>query len=186
MSQEKHFKTTDAIDLLLRTPRLLDVWLRDLPEDWLHANEGGESFSAFEVVGHLISGERSDWIGRAQHILDGSSEPFRPFDRFSHRTEFAGRPMGELLDTFATLRAANVGTLEAFELSEEQLELPGLHPALGPVKLRQLLATWVVHDEGHIAQIARVLAKRYSTAVGPWREYLTVLGDRVRDDGAPS
>ena len=170
------FEIADSVQLLTRTPALLDAWLRDLPESWLHADEGPDTFSPFEVVGHLISGERADWIERARHILDGREEPFTPFDRFSHREEFAGRPIRDLLDTFASLRARNLETLGGLGIDEAKLALPGLHPALGPVTLRQLLSTGVVHDLGHIAQISRAMASRYRERVGPWREYLPIVG----------
>jgi len=179
MNNQTEFSLAESDVLLRRTPAVLDAWLRDLPDEWQHANEGPDTFSAFAVVGHLIYGERTDWIGRARHIIEQRDGAFVPFDRFGHQTEFTGRPMGELLDTFADLRESNLGQLTAFELTEDQLGAHGTHPSFGPVSLRQLLSTWVVHDQGHIAQIARVLAKRYSDQVGPWREYLPILTDRT-------
>ncbi len=177
-ASEDTFNLEDSERLLRKTPVLLGVWLRDLPYQWLHANEGPETFSAFDVVGHLIFGERTDWIIRVRHILDRRPGSFEPFDRFGQWDEFAGQEIGELLDLFASLRSANLDSLHAMRISSAQLALKGQHPALGDVTLRQLLATWVVHDQGHIAQIARVLAKRYGSEVGPWSEYLPILGER--------
>ncbi|MEM1448979.1 MAG: DinB family protein [Planctomycetota bacterium] len=168
----------EAIDLLARTPAVLDAWLRGLAPVWLGANEGPNTFSPHEVVGHLVQGERNDWIPRVQHVLDGKSEPFASFDRFAHRTELAGASTDELLDVFARERRANLDTLQSLDINEPQLELRGVHPEFGEVTLGQLLATWVVHDEGHVAQIARVLAGRYAERVGPWRAYLPILGER--------
>lgn len=188
MTRKTVFRVREGIVLLERTPRTLDAWLRGLPEDWLHANEGPETFSPFEVVGHLIAGERADWIVRTRHILSrgpsttgttGTTEAFEPFDRFAHRSECRGKSIDLLLETFGELRAANIETLTEMNLSSEQLALTGTHPAFGTVTLSQLLATWVVHDQGHIAQIARVLAKRYRNEVGPWAEYLPVVSDRT-------
>lgn len=179
MNAETTFVLEHIEHLLRKTPLMLDVWLRDLPSECLHANEGPETFSAFDVVGHLIYGERTDWIIRARHILDRKPGPFEPFDRFGQQEEFAGRPIAELLDLFASLRPKNLEALHSMNLTDEDFALTGLHPALGEVTLRQLLATWVAHDQGHIAQIARVLAKRYRWEVGPWSEYMPVLMDRV-------
>jgi hypothetical protein len=130
------------------------------------------------VVGHLIDGEETDWIPRARIILAGGSDPrFEPYDRFRHRTRNAGRTLESLLAEFARLRAGNLELLDSWRLTDAHLELPGVHPALGGVTLRQLLAAWVVHDLGHVAQVARVMAKQYRSAVGPWIEYLPVLTD---------
>ena len=179
MEDHGTFELEECRNLLGRAPALLDVWLRDLPAAWLHADEGPETFSPFDVVGHLIYGERSDWLTRVRHILDRRPAPFAAFDRFGQLQEFAGQPIGELLDLFASLRAANLESLDKLQITPQHLALTGRHPALGEVTLRQLLATWVTHDQGHIAQIARVLAKRYRREVGPWSEYLSVLRDRT-------
>jgi hypothetical protein len=169
----------EATAALQRTPAVLDVWLRGIPENWAHANEGPETWSAYEVVGHLIHGERADWIERTRMILEyGESKIFTPFDRFAMHRESVGKSLETLLDEFATLRAVNLETLGDFGLRSTDLVKMGRHPSLGTVTLRQLLATWVVHDWGHLAQIARVLAKQYATEVGPWTEYLPVLHDR--------
>jgi hypothetical protein len=170
------FRIDEAIAVLERTPAVLDVWLRGLPEPWVTADEGPDTFSAFDVVGHLIHGERTDWMPRLRCIREhGESKAFEPFDRFAQQRESAGKSLGQLLDEFARLRASNLDELRSARVSGAELDLRGLHPALGAVTLRQLLATWVVHDLGHLAQIARVMSKRYGGEVGPWKEYLPVL-----------
>jgi catechol 2,3-dioxygenase-like lactoylglutathione lyase family enzyme len=169
------FDPAEAIPLLQRTPGTLRALLGGLPEAWVTAHEGPGTWSAYEVVGHLIHGERTDWIVRTEHILKhGATLPFAPFDREAMRQE-APRPLAELLDTFAALRSANLARLEALHLTPAHLARPGLHPALGSVTLDQHLASWVVHDLSHLAQIARVMGKRYRTTVGPWRAYLPML-----------
>jgi hypothetical protein len=175
------FDLETGLDLLTRTPTVLDALLRGLDDTWSRTNEGPETWSAFDVVGHLIHGEETDWIPRAQIILKfGSERPFEPFDRFAQFERFAGWSLGALLDELARLRRANLETLRTWNLQPADLERMGTHPALGAVSLGQLLATWVVHDLGHIAQIARVLAKWPGGDVGPWRAYLGVLGERER------
>lgn len=162
--------------VLERTPAVLRALLTGVPAEWAMADEGPDTFSPFDVVGHLIDGEETDWIPRARIILDqGSDRTFPPFDRFRHRELNRGRATEELLDRFARLRAESLAALDGFALGPGQLALTGEHPALGTVTLAQLLATWVVHDLGHVAQAARVMAKRYQSAVGPWRSYLPVL-----------
>ena len=169
------FELSHGIQVLERTPGVLRALLAGLTDEWITPNEGGESWSPFNVVGHLIDGERTDWIPRARIILGREPRPFDPFDRFNHLTATRGKPLSELLDTFDQLRARNLRILREWNLSDPQLELTGTHPALGPVTLRELLATWVVHDLGHIGQIVRVMAKQYDQEVGPWKEYLPVL-----------
>jgi hypothetical protein len=155
---------------------VLDVMLNALAPAWTEAAEGPDTWSPYVVVGHLIHGERTDWIPRAQIILaQGTNRRFTPFDRFAQFRESEGKSLSELLEEFTRLRAKNLTTLAGWKLTDAQLALEGEHPELGPVTLRQLLATWVAHDLGHIAQIARVMAKQYREAVGPWREYLPVL-----------
>ena len=167
----------DALAMLGRTPEVLRALLLDLPPAWTHANEGPETFSPFDVVGHLIHGERTDWIPRAEIILQhGEERAFEPFDRFAQQEASRGKTLDELLDTFAALRAANLTRLQALRLGPEALRRRGRHPELGPVTLSQLLATWVVHDWNHVGQVARVLGRQYSDAVGPWRVYLPMLG----------
>jgi len=173
------FDLDDAARLLARTPTIVRVWLAGLPGAWLHSNEGPDTFSPHEVLGHLIHGEQADWIARARIILEhGVARPFEPFDRFAHRRLFAEKPVGELLDLFAALRAENLDALRAWRLEPADLDRRGLHPDLGEVTLRQLFATWVAHDLGHLAQIGRVMAKRYTQEVGPWYEYMPVLHPR--------
>ena len=171
-----NFDLTNSIAVLERTPAVLRALLAGLPEDWTHRNEGPETWSPFDVVGHLIDGEETDWMGRARIILaQGPDRRFAPFDRFRHLRQNQGRPLDELLDRFAELRAQNLQELKRLPLRPDQLRLTGEHPAFGAVTLEQLLATWVAHDLGHLAQIARVMAKQYREAVGPWEAYLSVL-----------
>lgn len=171
-----NFDLSMGIAVLERTPQALRAMLAGLPPAWLEATEGPETWSPFVVVGHLIHGERTDWIPRAQLILaQGPQRRFAPFDRFAQFRESQGKPLGKLLDEFADVRAANLDTLRGWHLTEAQLDLQGEHPEFGLVTLRQLLATWVAHDLGHIAQIARVMAKQYREAVGPWRAYLSII-----------
>jgi len=172
------FDVEQAADVLARTPAALRAMLGGLAEPWLRGTEGPSTFSAFDVVGHLIDGEETDWIPRARLILARGPNPeFEPYDRFRHLARNAGRPLASLLDEFARLRAENLATLRGWRLTQADLGLPGLHPGLGPVTLRQLLAAWVVHDLGHIAQAARVMAKQYGDEAGPWVAYLPVLTD---------
>jgi hypothetical protein len=170
------FSLAPAMAVLERTPATLDHMLRGLPADWIAGTEGPGTFSPWDNVGHLIHGEDTDWIPRATLILtDGDDRPFEPFDRFAHATRFKGLAIDALLDRFAERRAANLATLRGWSLTAAQLRRTGRHPELGPVTLSQLLACWVVHDLGHVAQTSRVMAKQYATAVGPWTAYLPVL-----------
>lgn len=176
-----NFDLTETLELLSRTPAVIRALLDGLSDGWARATEGPDTFSPFDVVGHLISGEETDWMVRARLILArGETIRFEPFDRYRHVQRDAGVALAALLERFATLRARNIDELRAWNLGARELELPGEHPGLGAVTLRQLLATWVVHDLGHIAQISRVMAKRYREDVGPWTQYLPVLGDRPR------
>ena len=170
------FQLDDAKDVLRRTPATLNALLRHLPDEWVLSNEGPDSWSPFDVVGHLIHGEEADWIPRARLILEyGEGRPFEPFDRFAMFEKSRGKSLGELLDTFERLRGESLRELEGMSLTPEMLGKHGMHPELGVVTLSQLLSTWVVHDLGHIGQIVRVLAKQYGEAVGVWRAYLPVL-----------
>lgn len=170
-----------GIDVLRRTPATLDALLRGADDALLRTNEGPDTFSPFDVVGHLVDGEETDWMVRARIIIgQGADRTFAPYDRFRHRTRNVGRSIDALLDEFASLRAANLAELEAWQLDARRLALTATHPALGTVTLGQLLSAWVVHDLGHIAQVTRVMAKRYREAVGPWRAYLPVLDDRPK------
>jgi len=166
----------EAIPVLARTPAALDAMLRGLPEGWIAAHEGGETWSPEGVIGHLIHGEQTDWMPRVRRILaDGDSRAFDPFDRLAQQTASKGRSLPDLLDELARLRAANLRDLGALGLTDADLDRRGRHPALGPVTLRQLLATWVAHDLDHIVQVSRVLASQYADEVGPWRAYLRVI-----------
>ena len=170
------YRIDDAVAVLERTPATFRALLGGLPEVWTTANEGADTFSAFDNVGHLIHGERTDWIPRARIILaQGVNRTFEPYDRFAQVRESEGKTLATLLDEFAALRAENVAVLRGWRLTEAQLALTGEHPALGTVTLCQLLSTWVAHDLGHLAQTARVLAKQYRETVGPWRAYLPVM-----------
>ena len=161
--------------LLARTPATLNALLRDLPETWTLQNEGENTWSAFDVVGHLIHCERTDWMPRARTVLQfGEDQTFGPFDRWGHVRESQGKSLEQLLDEFARLRSENLDELRALNLQQD-LERRGRHPALGVVTLSELLATWAVHDLTHLHQISRVMAHQYRDAVGPWSEYLGVL-----------
>jgi len=170
------FDLEQGIAVLQRTPHVLRAMLATLAPAWTDATEGPETWSPYVIVGHLIHGERTDWIPRAQIILvQGASRRFTPYDRFAQFREGRGKSLVELLDEFAGLRADNLATLARWRLTGAQLALEGQHPEFGAVTLRQLLATWVAHDLGHVAQAARVMAKQYREAVGPWRAYLPIL-----------
>ena len=171
-----NFDLTAGVAVLERTPQTLRAMLAGLPPGWIDGTEGPDTWSPYDIVGHLIHGERTDWIPRAQIILaQGANRRFTPYDRFAQFRESQGKTLAALLDEFARLRAENLVTLAEWRLTEAQLALEGEHPAFGAVTLRQLLATWVAHDLGHVAQTARVMAKQYREAVGPWREYLPVM-----------
>jgi hypothetical protein len=168
----------EAVAVLQRTPATLTTLLGDLPDVWLFASEGDGTWSPYDVVGHLIHGERTDWIPRLRHIMAGEAGPFEPFDRTAQFTDSRGKSLGELLVTFSELRGQSLAELAALRLSGEDLTRRGLHPDLGEVTLGALLATWVVHDLDHVAQIARTMAKAYAEEVGPWSAYLSILRDR--------
>ena len=166
----------EAVAILSRTPATLDTLLRGLPDGWIAAHEGGETWSPFDVLGHLIQGERTDWLARARIILDqGEARPFDRFDRFAQFTDSRGRTLDSLLDEFAALRRDNLRDLAALHLTDADLDRRGTHPGLGVVTLRQLLSTWVVHDLDHVVQIARVMANQYADEIGPWRAYLRII-----------
>ncbi len=170
------FQLDHATEILRRTPATLNSLLRHLPEEWVLANEGLESWSPFDVVGHLIHGEETDWIPRAKIILEyGENGTFEPFDRFAMFEQSRGKSLGDLLDRFEWLRGESLKEWEAMNLKPEMLGKRGTHPELGVVTLSQLLSTWVVHDLGHIGQVVGVLAKQYTEAVGAWQAYLPVL-----------
>lgn len=171
-----NFDIHKSIEILSRTPDTLDSMLTGLSEDWLKNNEGIDTWSPYDIVGHLIHGEKTDWIPRAKIILsEAEDKTFVPFDRFAQMNSAEEKDMATLLEEFRTLRAENIKELRAFNMDAATLQRKGIHPELGEANLRELLSTWVVHDLGHIAQIARVMAKQYSTEVGPWKQYLGIL-----------
>jgi hypothetical protein len=173
------FVMEEGVAILARTPTTLDALLRSLPDGWIAAHEGGDTWSPFDVVGHLIHGERTDWIPRTRIILEhGETKPFEKFDRLAQFRESEGRSLASLLDEFAALRRDNLKALQSMHLTGTDLDRRGRHPELGVVTLRQLLATWVAHDLDHNAQISRVLARQYSDQVGPWRAYLRIISGR--------
>ena len=170
------FDLNSALEILTRTPRTLDALLRDLPEEWSRATEGPDTWSAFDVMGHLIHGEEADWIPRVRVILEhGSGKAFEPFNRFAQFEASRGKTLNQLLDDFKAAREKGLAELAALRVTPDLWAKEGLHPDLGAVTLGQLLSTWVAHDLDHIVQISRVLAKGYTEAVGPWRQYLRVL-----------
>ena len=170
------FAIEEAAAILERTPPALDALLRGLPATWTLSHEGGETWSPFDVIGHLIHGEQTDWMPRAKIILiDGDARAFDKFDRLAQFTASAGRTLPDLLDEFTRLRRANLSELRSLNVTPADLDRAGRHPELGAVTLRQLLATWVAHDLDHVVQISRVLARQYSDEVGPWRAYLRVI-----------
>lgn len=166
----------DSIALLSRTPAALNALLRDLPESWTLRNEGEDTWSAFDVIGHLIHGEKTDWMPRAERILEfGESRAFDPFDRWAQEKESRGKTLPQLLDEFSRLRSENLNKLRALKLKAEDLGRRGRHPALGEVTLSELLATWAAHDLTHLHQLSRIMAYQYRDVVGPWKEYLGVM-----------
>ncbi len=181
MANQMEFNLAEATAVLARTPATLNALLRGLPDKWTVSNEGRsgqgqETWSASDIVGHLIVGERTDWMTRARIILQhGEARAFDPFDRFAQEKEFRGKSLGQLLDEFANLRRENLADLQALNLQPEDMARRGTHPALGVVTLSQLLATWAVHDLTHLHQLSRVMAHQYRNAVGPWSAYLGVL-----------
>lgn len=170
------FELNKAIPILERTPLALRTLLQDLPLEWILENEGKDTWSPFDVIGHLIHGEKTDWMVRTELILeDGPLKTFQPFDRFAQFENSKDKNLEDLLDEFEELRKNNLTSLKSKNLTSKDLDRIGVHPELGEVTLAQLLSAWVVHDLGHIAQISRVMAKQYKSEVGPWPKYLTIL-----------
>lgn len=170
------FRLDQAIEVLAQTPSVMNALLREKSNAWLNSREAPGSFSPLDVIGHLMLADTTDWIPRVRMILDSQeAQPFHPFDRFAFKALIAGKPPQQLLDEFAELRRRNIQTIVYLDIGEPQLGLRGLHPELGRVTLSQLLATWVVHDLGHIAQIMKAMSSQYRDAVGPWRQYLSIL-----------
>lgn len=171
------YQLDQARDILSRTPAVLRTLLHDLPDVWTRSNEGPDTWSPFDVVGHLIHAEEEDWIPRARTILEhGESRAFEPFDRVAMFESSKGKTLEDLLATFALLRAESLRELEGLNITPELLEKRGMHPVLGPVTLGHLLSTWVAHDMSHTAQILRVMSRQYRDAVGPWRAFLPIMG----------
>jgi uncharacterized damage-inducible protein DinB len=171
-----NFSLVKSIELLERTPEVLIVMLQHLSTEWTTNNEGAETWNVFDVVGHLIQGEKTDWIPRMEIILSNKPDrTFEPFDRFAQFDESIGKSLAELLIAFKSLRQKNIAYLNSKNLTDNDLKQTGVHPELGEVTLSQLLSTWTVHDLNHLAQISRIMAKQYKSAVGPWTAYLRIL-----------
>ena len=170
------YRLTEALEVLEQTPNTLKSFLGQLSEPWIHNNEGGDSWSPYDVVGHLIHGEKTDWIPRLKLMLSATKDKtFTPFDRFAQFENSKGKTITQLLNEFEALRHDNLNTLKQLQLSETQLALTGIHPDLGEATVSHLLSTWVTHDLAHIAQISRVMAKQYMEEVGPWAAYIPIL-----------
>jgi len=169
------FDLNKSIEILTNTPGVLESLLDGLSDEWLHSNEGMDTWSPYDIMGHLIHGERTDWMERMDIILNREDRHFRPFDRFAQFTESEGKSLSDLLIEFRELRQKNLETLKKIDLTEDKLNKIGIHPKFGEVTLKQLLSTWTVHDLNHLAQISRVMAKQYKEEIGPWVEYLPVL-----------
>lgn len=174
-----YFNLDKGIEILSRTPDVLRSLLSGLSTDWTHNNEGTDTWSPYDIVGHLIHGERTDWMQRMEKILaDTGDKTFVPFDRFAQFRESQGKTLDQLLDEFEAIRRQNIAILIEKQLQLADLKKKGNHPSLGEVTLSQLLSTWVAHDLGHIAQITRVMAKQYQSEIGPWMAYMPVMWDR--------
>jgi hypothetical protein len=171
-----NYSKEQAIEILERTPAVLKSLLANINDDWVMNNEGPDTFSPYDVVGHLIHGEKTDWVVRAKIILEhGVNKPFDPYDRFAQYEESKGKSLQELLNEFEAIRKENMNWLSSVQLTEDDLERKGKHPVLGEVTLRNLLSTWVVHDLTHIAQVTRVMAKQYTEEMGPWPQFFRIL-----------
>lgn len=171
-----NFALNKSLEILERTPKVLEVLLKDLSQEWIMNNEGEDTWSAYDIVGHFLHGEKTDWLTRTKIILaTEGNKTFAPFDRFAQFTESKGKDLNQLLKEFKEARNENLKKLKALSLSENDLDKKGIHPAFGDVTLQQLLSTWTVHDLAHMSQINRVLAKQYKENVGPWVEYLSIL-----------
>lgn len=169
------FDLNRSLEILASTPAVLEALLSNLSDEWLHSNEGPDTWSPYDIAGHLVHGERSDWMERTNIILFGDDKYFKKFDRFAQFTESKGKTIHVLLAEFRKLREKNIEHVKSLQLTKDKLNMTGIHPAFGEVTLRQLLATWTVHDMNHLAQISRVLAKQYREETGPWIEYLPLL-----------
>ena len=175
------FDIDHSIEILSRTPSAMRAMLDGVSDGWTRENEGPDTFSAFDVIGHLIDGEETDWIPRARIVMSqGENRTFERYDRFRHKSRNKDRSLASLLDEFEKLRRDNIELVKSWKLTNDDLRLTAMHPALGTVTFAQLLSAWVVHDLGHIAQVSRVMAKQYKEEVGPWVQYLPVLTDHER------
>ena len=173
-----NFNLKEATEILERTPAVLISLLSGLSDKWIYNNEGDESWTPYDIVGHLIHGEKKDWIQRANIILEyGKDKPFEPFDRFAQFKDSEGKTIKDLLEEFTKLRKENIEVLSKLNLDEKDLNKEGIDPEFGTVNLKQLLSTWVVHDLSHIRQISRVMAKQYKNEIGPWEKYLRVINE---------
>jgi len=176
------FNLNQAISVLEKTPSVLKTLLSNLSSEWTHQNEGENTWSPYDVIGHLVHGEKTDWIPRLNIVLDGTpNKTFEPYDRFAQFEMSKGKSLDDLLNEFESLRKDNLIELKSKQLSNDDLALYGIHPELGPVSLSQMLSAWVVHDLGHIAQISRVMAKQFKSEVGPWPRYLTILNHTPKE-----
>lgn len=165
-----------AVEILGRTPAVLRAWLGGLADFWARSNYGEATFSPFDVVGHLIEAEQTNWMTRLRVMMEhGDTKPFPAFERYAMYESSVGRSMDDLLESFAALRAKSLDALRVHDLTPEKLDLRGKHPDLGEVRVWHLIAAWVVHDLGHLHQVAKAMAFQYRDEVGPWREYLTIL-----------
>ena len=169
------FNLQEALPILERTPAVVAQLVKDLPEQWTTQNEGGDTWTIFDVIGHYIHGEKTDWIPRMKIILGEGDKHFVPFDRFAQFKDSKGKSISQLLEEFSSLRKENIKALKSIELDEKSLQKKGIHPQFGEVTLSELLSSWVVHDLTHINQIARIMAKQYEAAVGPWKAYMGIL-----------
>ncbi|MBI3135046.1 MAG: DinB family protein [Bacteroidetes bacterium] len=173
------FNLDKSFDILTRTPAVLEMMLDGIHEDWIHQNEGAETWSPYDVIGHLIHGEKTDWITRLEIVLsDNVAKHFKPFDRFAQFDESKGKTIQQLLQEFKLIRQKNMAILKSKNITEADFSKKGIHPVFGEVTLENLLATWTAHDLGHLGQIARVMAKQYTDAVGPWKAFLPILAAR--------
>jgi hypothetical protein len=170
-----NFNIEQAIQILEKTPSVVETLLKGLDDDWVMQNEGGETWSAYDIVGHYVHGEKTDWIPRMKVILGDGDKNFKPFDRFAQFNDSKGKTLDQLLGEFDVLRKENLAILNGLSFTDEMFDRKGIHPKFGEVTLRQLLSTWVVHDLTHIHQLSRVLARQYQQEVGPWYEFLGVL-----------
>jgi len=176
------YQLKDALEILERTPKVLSSLLLGVSKQWTQNNEGNESWSPYDVIGHLVHGEKTDWMPRLEIVLDnGSNKTFEPYDRFAQFKMSKGKDISQLLKEFETLRQQNLNTLRSKNLTSKDFIKTAIHPSLGTIELKNMLAAWVVHDLGHIAQVSRVMAKQYSEEIGPWKQYLTIVNHTPKE-----